>query len=89
MLCEKGIFPTAVKTVSYAQPVASLTGKLRLKNAADDARASARLWCSARHNGAAERLKNAFTARVRFCRAAAPLKWYGETRSTEKRVKEQ
>ncbi|HAK35108.1 MAG TPA: hypothetical protein DCM44_10840 [Pantoea sp.] len=89
MLCEKGIFSSAVKTVSYAQPVASLAGKLRLKNAADDARAPARLWCSARHNSAAERLKNSFTARARFCRAAVPLKWYGENRSTEKRVKEQ
>jgi len=38
MLCEKGIFSSAVKTVSYAQPVASLAGKLRLKNAADEAR---------------------------------------------------
>jgi len=89
MLCEKNIFPSGVKTVSYAQPVASLAGKLRLKKAANDARAPARLWCSARHNSAAVRLKNSFTAGARFCRAAAPLKWYGENSSTEKRVKEQ
>jgi len=82
MLCEKDIFVAAVKTVSYAQPVASLTGKLRKKKGAGVARASARRWCSARHNSAAHRLKNSFTARTRFYCAAVPLKWYGENRST-------